>query len=51
MNGGATAYVKNLTVTVSGLANVCDGGADRLRGIMFEGASGSITHNAILDLN
>lgn len=51
MNGGTTAHVTNLTVTASGLANVCDGGADRLRGIMFEGASGSITHNTVTGIN
>ncbi|MFY9300811.1 MAG: right-handed parallel beta-helix repeat-containing protein [Candidatus Nitrosotenuis sp.] len=50
-NQGATAYVKNINIATSGLANVCDGGNDRLRGIMFEGASGSILHNTILGLN
>ncbi len=50
-NSGAVAHVKNLTVTASGLANVCDGGADRLRGIMFEGASGSITNNTVVGIN
>lgn len=50
-NGGATAHIKQLTVKASGLANVCDAGADRLRGIMLEGASGSITHNIVLDIN
>ena len=51
LNGGSSANVKNLTVTVSGLANVCDGGADRLRGIMFDGASGSITKNTVIGIN
>jgi hypothetical protein len=50
-NGGTTAHVANLTVTASGLANVCDGGADRLRGIFFEGASGSIMNNVVTGLN
>ncbi len=50
-NAGANASVKNLTITASGLSNVCDAGANRLRGIMFEGASGSITHNAVLGIN
>lgn len=50
-NDGATAHVKNLTVNASGLTNVCDGGADRLRGIMFEGASGSITHCTVIGIN
>ena len=50
-NGGAVARVKNLTVTVSGLADVCDAGTDRLRGILFEGASGSITNSKALNIN
>lgn len=50
-NAGLTAYVKHLTVTASGLSNVCDADANRLRGIMFEGASGSITHNTVTGIN
>ncbi|MCB9450949.1 MAG: right-handed parallel beta-helix repeat-containing protein [Anaerolineaceae bacterium] len=50
-NGGTVAHVHNLGVTVSGLANVCDAGADRLRGIMFEGASGSIVGNTVFGIN
>lgn len=50
-NDGAVANVKNVKLTTSNLANVCDGGNDRLRGIMFEGASGSISHNEVLALN
>jgi hypothetical protein len=50
-NGGATAHVKNLTVTASGLDNVCDAGNARLRGIMFEGASGSITKSEVIGIN
>ena len=50
-NAGTTAHVKNLTVTASGLINACDVGADRLRGIMFNGASGSITDNTVLNIN
>lgn len=50
-NGGATAYVTRLNVTAAGLANACDSGGDRLRGIMFEGASGSITHNSVTGIN
>jgi len=45
------AYVTHLKVTTSELSNVCDNGADRLRGIMFEGASGSITHSSIYGIN
>ena len=47
MNGGTTASVIDLNVTASGLANVCDGGNGRLRGILFDGASGSITGNTV----
>jgi len=50
-NAGSSAYVNNLTVTSSGLVNVCDAGANRLRGIMFEGASGSITHTNVVGIN
>lgn len=50
-NGGTIAHVRNLTLTASGLASACKAGADRLRGIMFEGASGSITDNTIDGVN
>lgn len=50
-NAGAVAHVTNLTVTALGLANVCDEGDDRLRGILFDGASGSIVDNAVTDVN
>jgi hypothetical protein len=50
-NGGATADVNNLVVAASGLADVCDAGDDRLRGIMFEGASGSIVGNTVTNIN
>jgi hypothetical protein len=50
-NGGATASVTNVKITTSGLAEVCDAGADRLRGILFEGASGSITGNEVNNIN
>ncbi|MDT5124109.1 MAG: hypothetical protein QOC96_3591 [Acidobacteriota bacterium] len=50
-NGGASANVTNLKITTSGLADVCDAGADRLRGILFDGASGSITNNQITNIN
>jgi len=50
-NEGVEAYVTQLTVRAEGLSNACDGGADRLRGIMLEGASGAITHSTILDIN
>lgn len=42
-NGGDVAHVTDIEITASGLADVCDSGADRLRGILFDGAGGSIT--------
>ena len=50
-NAGPFAVVRNLGVTASSLANVCDDGADRLRGILFEGASGIIANNTVVDIN
>jgi hypothetical protein len=50
-NGGTVAHVTNVTVSTNGLANVCDAGDDRLRGIMFEGASGSISDSTVRDIN
>ena len=50
-NGGAKANVINLTVTASKLTIVCDGGDDRLRGILLQGASGSITNNTVVNIN
>lgn len=50
-NEGAFASVTKLTVTASGLADVCDVGDNRLRGIMFDGASGKISHSAVLGIN
>ncbi len=50
-NAGSTAHVKNLAVRTSGLSNACDSGGDRLRGIMFEGASGSIKRCEVVDVN
>ena len=50
-NEGATANVIFLNVTASGLANVCDALGDRLRGILFDGASGSITHSSVIGVN
>jgi hypothetical protein len=50
-NGGAFAAVKNLTVDTNALANICDGGDDRLRGILFDGASGIIKDNTVRNIN
>jgi parallel beta-helix repeat protein len=50
-NAGTSAKVKKLTVTTSGLTDICDEGNDRLRGILFEGASGSIKDSTVRDIN
>lgn len=50
-NSGNEAHVTNLTVTANSLSNTCDGGDNRLRGIMLEGAEGSITNNTVVDIN
>ena len=50
-NAGTSASVRNLTVTASSLNDVCDGGDDRLRGILLDGASGSILNNHVLGIN
>ncbi|MBI5282609.1 MAG: right-handed parallel beta-helix repeat-containing protein [Candidatus Solibacter usitatus] len=50
-NGGASANVTHLTIATSGLANVCDAGGNRLRGILFDGASGRITDNRVMNIN
>ena len=42
--------MKNLTVTVSNLTDACDAGNDRLRGILFDGVSGSIMNNTVKDI-
>ncbi|NTX50204.1 right-handed parallel beta-helix repeat-containing protein [Myxococcus sp. CA039A] len=49
---GTTAHVRAVTVAARGLSELaCDGGAARLRGILFEGASGSIVDSEVLDVN
>ncbi|MEX1123898.1 MAG: right-handed parallel beta-helix repeat-containing protein [Patescibacteria group bacterium] len=53
-NDGDEARVRNLNVTVSGLINTCKPGAptdNRLRGILFDGASGSIVNNTVNGIN
>lgn len=49
-NEGDEAYVTDLGVTVDGLT-VCDAGDNRLRGIMFEAASGAITKSEVIGIN
>jgi hypothetical protein len=50
-NGGATANVTNLGLT-SSLASTfgCMDGDNRLRGILFDGASGNITNNTVITI-
>ncbi|MBI2205532.1 MAG: right-handed parallel beta-helix repeat-containing protein [Candidatus Rokubacteria bacterium] len=53
-NGGATAHVTRVTITAAGLKNVCSPAAPvdrRLRGILFQSASGAITHNEVIAIN
>ncbi|MEN8040273.1 MAG: right-handed parallel beta-helix repeat-containing protein [Actinomycetota bacterium] len=50
-NGGIVAHVTDVTVAASGLVNICDSGANRLRGIMFDSASGSITKTTVTGIN
>lgn len=55
-NAGPRANVRSVTITTSGLQDVCDFGAgtfgeDRLRGIAFYSASGTIRGNRIIGLH
>jgi hypothetical protein len=50
-NGGTTANVTNITITADTLLDACDDGDSRLRGILFQGASGSITSSQVLNIN
>jgi len=50
-NDGTTAHIIDVLITAELTVNACDSGADRLRGIMFEGASGSISHSTIVNIN
>jgi len=50
-NEGSVANVINTEIRAVGLQNVCKSGDDRLRGILFEGASGTIDGNTIKRLN
>jgi hypothetical protein len=50
-NEGASASVINTTIGTLALGTVCQSGADRLRGIYFDGASGVIRGNVIVDIN
>ena len=47
----SVVHVTNVTVQAQLPANPCDAGEARLRGIMFMGASGTITNNRLFDIN
>jgi hypothetical protein len=49
-NRGMKARVQNVTVTASGLKDVCQSDAARLRGILLEGASGEVVDSEVRDL-
>jgi hypothetical protein len=49
-NRGGTARVRNVTVTASGLEDVCETGAARLRGILLDGASGEVVDSTVSGL-
>ena len=51
-NRGTTMHVKNLEVRAQGLLKEgpCDGGDDRLRGILLQGASGSVVDSELLGI-
>lgn len=50
-NGGSVAHITRVIVDTLALSDVCDAGADRLRGIMLEGASGSIANTRVYNIN
>ena len=45
--GADSIKVAGVTVSASGLADVCDAGTARLRGILFDGVGGVITDNNV----
>lgn len=49
-NGGAVASVIDTTIMAPQIGAVCQSGVGRLRGILFEGASGIIRGNRLLDI-
>jgi hypothetical protein len=51
VNGGPTASVANTVVSALMLADVCQDGGERLRAIYFNGASGTISGNTIVNVN
>jgi parallel beta-helix repeat protein len=50
-NGGASASVIDTAIETAGLEDFCQSGTDKLAGILFDGASGSVSRNVILSMN
>jgi hypothetical protein len=50
-NGGASASVVDTVIETAGLADFCQSRSDSLAGILFDGASGTISGNTILSVN
>lgn len=44
---GGDVSIRDVTVTASGLANVCDDASERLRGILLDGVGGSIENTVV----
>ncbi len=51
VTAGATASVVNTRITALSLVDICDGGAARLTGILFDAASGIIRGNVMAGLS
>jgi hypothetical protein len=51
MNAGGTASIVDTRITARALADVCDSGPNRFRGIFFDGAVGTIRGNTVIDVN
>lgn len=49
-NRGATMHVRNVVLTADALSETCDAGADALRGVLFDGASGSVADTEVRGL-
>lgn len=50
-NGGSEMHVTDVTITTDGLANACDSDEDRLRGVMLNEASGTVTGATVTGIN
>ncbi|MBU8894848.1 right-handed parallel beta-helix repeat-containing protein [Corallococcus sp. M34] len=50
-NCGKAAYLRNLRIAAEGLKDICDAGEDALRGILLDGASGSVFDSEVSGIN